>query len=105
MTTDKQREAFEALYSHKDLSGCEGTNINFVTGVEKPVWCYHNRTVQALWDGYQSALASPEVQKLVDKVWGVVRYLDGIVKDDPSSVSDKIIAEELRVLLQPFTKG
>lgn len=52
--TDEMREAFEARFAHKNLSGCTGTNVNTSTGKSREVWLYHSPSTQAAWEAWQA---------------------------------------------------
>lgn len=87
MTTDKQREAFEEDYKNWNLSKDKNGDYLCV------------KTEDAFIDfssGFQAALQSPEVQKLVDAARLVAKMQD---------VTEPHEYDALHEALQPFTKG
>lgn len=60
------REAFETVFAHKDLAGFSTVKVSLTTGIRTPHWHYHNRTVQALWEGWQCGQANKQME--IDKL-------------------------------------
>lgn len=70
----ESREAFESVFSHKNLDGFSVTHVKLSTGERTPGWHYHNRTTQALWEGWKAReYTRPQPRfteaELVEKMW------------------------------------
>lgn len=59
---DNEREAFERMFSQKNLSGCTGSKFIFATGETVPAWFYHRPDVQFAWEAWQARAAVKLVQ-------------------------------------------
>lgn len=53
---DNKRQVFEAIYSQRDLAGFRSTAVHLKTGEKTPIWTYHNRITQALWEGFNTGI-------------------------------------------------